>query len=227
MLLFKDIENQKDVSIYKKDDGYYWENHKLECKFFEFNHTYWLGYTSDLTKEDSVFYKVRQLTSVTTLMKKHKLIQDYGRIPEYILRRKAKFGTLIHKELERWAKYNEIGFSDELQLFINFSKINDIKPLQSEYIVYNDVVAGTVDVECMINGFQCKADYKTTTTYDEEYLSWQLSIYNYLDNHKDEKLICFHFHNNTLDMYEVPVKNDEEIEALFEAERKEKKDVNN
>lgn len=207
------------AEIEKIANDYFWRGHKLDCKFFENNHTYWLGFY-----ENDEFVKVKELVSVTTLMKKHELVKGYGNAPKSVLQKKAKRGTLIHKELEDWAKNGEIGFSDELHDFILFSKANDVEIVKSEYIVFNDVVAGTIDVKFKMHGFDCKADYKTTSKYDEEYLSWQLSIYNYLDNEKDEKLICFHFHDNKLDVLNVPQKSDLEIENLFEKERKNHED---
>lgn len=206
-----DIEKPK---IDKIGDDYFYENHKLDCEFFESNHTYWLGYW-----EGEDFYKVKQLVSVTTIMKKYNLVSGYGKIPAYRLQKKAEYGSFVHKELEEYIKYNKAGFSNELSLFIQKSLEQDIIPEKSEFIVFNDVVAGTVDLQCKMNGFDCKADFKTTAKYDENYLSWQLSIYNYLDKNKAEKIYCFHFINDDLKIIPVPFKTDAEIEEIFEKER--------
>lgn len=219
-MIYLELETNEPIIIEKKSDDFYWQGHKLECRIFENTHTYWLGFVLKNENGDEEFYKVKELISVTTFIKKYGLVKGYGNVPNYILQKKAKRGTLIHKELENWVKFGDVGFTDELYLFMRETAIQDIKPTKSEYIVFNDVIAGTVDFKGIINGFNCKADYKTTAKYDEEYVSWQLSIYNYLDKEKDEKLICFHFHDNKLDMIDVPMKTDEEIENYLKKEGK-------
>lgn len=193
---------------------------KTYCVFREATHQYFLidAVSGEIIKE---------LISVTTLMRKHGLAPNYDGVPSDILKAKAEYGNLIHKELEQYIKYGEIGFSQELQEFITYCKKYAFKPTESEFIVYNDVVAGTADVlgilqmpfgVCPILG-----DFKTTATLHKDAVSWQLSIYKKLYEQQCptaviEMLQAFHF-NDGLKVVEIAQQMPEEIEKLFEAER--------
>jgi hypothetical protein len=56
------------------------------------------------------FLDGRKLISVTQLMRKHGLAPSYDAVPSAVLKAKAERGTLIHKEIEKYIKYGEIGF---------------------------------------------------------------------------------------------------------------------
>ena len=86
----------------------------------------------------------KPLISVTQLLRKHGLAPDFSGIDEEVLARKAERGRMIHKEIEEYIKSAVIGFTDELQQFIDLSK--GIKWQFSERKVYNDIAAGTVDL---------------------------------------------------------------------------------
>jgi hypothetical protein len=203
------------MEIIKQGKKYYYNGHELECMFYEETHEYWLGYWQD----NDEFEKVKKLISVTQLMKKYGLVKGYGNIPKSILNRKAEYGSLVHSEIDKYIKRGEIGFTKEVGQFIEFVKIYDFKPIKSEFVVYNDVCAGTVDLMAEYNGFKVRADNKTTATYNAEYLSWQLSIYDYLDNEKCDKLGCLWFKDN-LKYKDVEFKDISEIEKIMENERK-------
>ena len=59
---------------------------------------------------------------------------------------KAERGTLIHEEIEHYIKTGEVGFTIELYHFLEWQQENNIKPIASEIIVNNDLVAGTADL---------------------------------------------------------------------------------
>ena len=197
-----------------KHNGKYWYNdHELTCVQLE-GHQYWLGYY-----DGEEFVKVKPLISVTQAMKKYKLVKGYSGVPESILNRKAEYGTMVHSDLEKFVKTGDVGFSAEVGQFIEACRINDIKPQKSEFIVYNDVMAGTVDTSGTINGFSYIGDYKTTATYDENYLGWQLSFYEYLMGEKFDKLVCFHFNNGCQVKYPSR-KPTAKIDEIMDNERK-------
>lgn len=192
---------------------------ETRCVFKEDTHQYFLvdARTGEVIKE---------LISVTTLMKKHEIAPNYNNVPTETLKAKAEYGSLVHKELENYIKDGEIGFSQELQDFIDWQSENDFAAHKSEFIVYNDIVAGTVDLlgeqrlaiddSCNILG-----DFKTTATLHEDAVSWQLSIYAYLYKRMFggtiDALKAFHF-NNGLNVVDIKPKPVEEIEKLLEAE---------
>ncbi|MBR2385699.1 siphovirus Gp157 family protein [bacterium] len=173
---------------------------------------------------------LNDLVSVTTLLKKHNLSPDYSMVDEAVLNAKAERGKVIHEELEKFINNNENGFTNELQLFIDKCKEMDITPKLSEFIVHNDEIAGTVDVE----GFMTVpgnnpsempektfiGDFKTTATLHKETVAWQLSLYAYLSGNKYDKFLVFHFPDeNTLKVVELKPIAVTEIEKLLQCEK--------
>lgn len=157
------------------------------------------------------------LISVTQLMKKHGLSPNYGEVPAAILRAKAERGTLIHKEIEDFIKNGEIGFTTEMLNFRKYVETQNIKVLASEIIVYNDIVAGTVDL--LLDG-EVIADIKTTATLHQDAISWQLSIYNFLLDNKFTKGQVYHFDKDgNLNVVDIPLKPVEEVGKLLECEK--------
>jgi len=184
------------------------------CRFFEKDHEYWLG-----ELDNGEFVKKKKLLSVTQLMQKYGVSPEYKGIDDKVLEMKANRGTLIHQELQEWAEKKEVGFTQELGQFIDWANKNNYTPLESEKIVYNDVVAGTIDTIGMLGDKKIIADYKTTASYHEDAVSYQLSIYEYLLGEKIDELKCFWFKNG------VKVKNVDRIpqtaiEYLMNKERK-------
>lgn len=172
-----------------------------------------------------------KLISVTQLMRKHGLAPSYDAVPEEVLRAKAERGTLIHKEIEDYLKNGEIGFTSELANFIEYIHLMkevkdiDITMLDSEQIVYNELIAGTVDLTLLENGKYIVADIKTTATLHKEAVSWQLSIYAYLIGSKTgnyaESGQAFHFDKDgNLNVVDIPLKPFSEVLRLIECERR-------
>lgn len=161
----------------------------------------------------------KELISVTTLMAKHNLGPDYSKVKKEVLDAKANRGTLIHKEIEDFNKNGEIGFTNEMLNFKQYIEKYNIKVLESEKILYNTLVAGTCDLILDEGGELTIADLKTTSTLHKDAVSWQLSIYNYLDDRKCSKAQAFHFDSEgNLKVVTIPFKPKEEIERLMECE---------
>lgn len=159
----------------------------------------------------------KKLISVTQLMQKHGLAPSYDAVPSEVLRAKAERGTLIHKEIENYIKRKEIGFTTELMEFCYYIDHNNLTPVLSEKIVYNDIVAGTIDLYFDNNTI---ADIKTTATLHKEAISWQLSIYAYLLQMHTERAQAYHFNaDGTLKVVDIPLKPMVEVERLLECER--------
>lgn len=182
----------------------------MEVKFRESDHTYWLG--------------DKQLISVTQLMKKHGLSADYSTVKADILNAKAERGSLIHKEIESYIKFAAEGFTDELDAFKALIAEHDITPTSSEAIVYDNLVAGTIDVIGQCPSGRIIADVKTTSTLHKDALAWQLSIYEYLfqkvhPGANVSALYGIHLNETSAKLVEVERKPREEIERLFECEK--------
>lgn len=162
----------------------------------------------------------KQLISVTTLMRKHGLAPDYTAVRSDVLQAKAERGTLIHKEIEDFNKTGEVGFTTECLNFADYITNNDIKVAESEFIVNNDICAGTVDLLLHVNNVFIIADIKTTATLHRDAVAWQLSIYNALSGYGAEAAQAFHFNaDGELNVIDIPLKPKEEVERLFECER--------
>lgn len=182
-----------------------------KVKFNKKNHTY------TLIKENGEKY---DLVSVTTLLKKHGITPDYSNVNENVLEAKAERGSVIHEELEQYINHKQIGFTGELEQFIEACKAKNILPSKSEFMVWNDEIAGTVDVAGIVDGQTFLGDFKTTTTLHREAVAWQLSLYAYLLNEKFDKLLCIHFPDaETCKIVEIQPIPTEEIERLLECER--------
>lgn len=168
----------------------------------------------------------KKLISVTQLMRKHGLAPSYDNVSEEVLKAKAERGSLIHKEIEEYIKKGEIGFTSEFMAFKDYADKSNANTFESEYILHNDICAGTADLILIENGEFIIADIKTTSILHKEPLSWQLSIYASLYNNllktepKIEKGQAFHFDKEgKLKVIEIPLKPFEEVEKLFECER--------
>lgn len=163
----------------------------------------------------------KPLISVTTLMQKHGIAPSYDGVDAEVLRAKAERGTLIHKEIEDYCVNGDIGFTDELSMFIDYVEENNLKVLNNELLVHNDLVAGTIDLVLENNTV---ADIKTTSVLHMDAVSWQLSIYAYLYNLTHEyKLVngkVFHFNSfGELVVKDVPLKPQFMVEKLIMCER--------
>lgn len=171
----------------------------------------------------------KKLISVTQLMQKHGLAPSYAGVSSDVLKAKAERGTLIHEEIEAFNKRGEIGFTPEMAQFKKYIEINGIDVKESECRVFNDIVAGTIDLMLFNAKTPIIADIKTTYTLHQEAVSWQLSIYLFLWGclHKSEnqwnewKGQAFHFNKDgELNVVDIPLKPYEEVEKLMECERK-------
>lgn len=175
--------------------------------FNEENHTYHDG--------------EKELISVTTLLKKHGLGANYSSVNPEVLNRKAIRGTLIHEEIENYIKNGELGITKELYEFVDYITKNNIEIIASEKMVYNDICAGRFDLLCKRNGKVVRVDYKATYKLEKNYVDWQLNVYDYLDDVKADELEVWHFlENGEMEIVSLPFRPIEQVEGLFEAERK-------
>lgn len=165
--------------------------------------------------------KKTKLISVTQLMKKHGLAPSYDFVDAETLELASKRGTLIHKEIETYNKTLEVGFTEEVAEYVAHVEYNGIHCLGSEVIVYNDIVAGTVDLLLEHDGTLIIADIKTTSTVHKDAVSWQLSIYNHLLGCEYKQAQVYHFDKDgKLKVVDIPFKPQSEVERLLDCERK-------
>ena len=157
----------------------------------------------------------KTLISVTQLLHKHGLAPDYANVPEEILNAKAGRGHSIHKEIDLFVKEGKEPESEEAKAVTEWMKKNFIKG-QSEVIVGNDIVAGTYDFRNVLGPL---IDWKNTYSRDDNYWSWQLSLYDYLDGKHTEDLFVGWIRKKELQFVPVRRHEDSEIERLLQCER--------
>lgn len=160
------------------------------------------------------------LISTTQLLSKHHLAPDYSAVKGEVLKKASEYGKLVHKELETYVKEHTIGISDEVRQFSQYINDNKLTPVASELVVYNDIVAGTIDLIYVDEkGELYIADHKTTSAKHKEAISWQLSVYAYLYNGMKVKGgKVFHYHNG-LKVCDIELKPINEVARLLQCER--------
>lgn len=157
----------------------------------------------------------KTLISVTQLLHKHGLAPDYASVPKEVLNAKAERGHSTHKEIELFVKEGKEPESKEARAVTGWMKDNFIKG-QAEVIVGNDIVAGTYDFRDAVSGNLY--DWKTTYSRDDNYWSWQLSIYDYLDG-KESNLFVGWLRGGDIQFIPLMRHSNEEIERLLQCER--------
>lgn len=122
------------------------------------------------------------LPSVSKLLRKL-FPNKYDNIPKFILERKAKYGTEVHSIIEKIENNEDYYTEDEniknsiSDYLIMKNKYNIEVISQEQMVHYKHYYAGRYDMIANINGKKCLCDIKTTQKLDNEYLSWQLSLY--------------------------------------------------
>lgn len=181
--------------------------------------------------------------SVTTLIKK--IISDkYKGINKKTLDKASKIGTLGHKIIEDMCKskmnlddmnknieylFKNKEINQELQIslreFVRLVKKHNIEVVENEVIVsYGYDFIGTADMFAYVDGNYSLIDLKFTSTFDREYLEWQLGFYNLASNRDFKKFYCFWLPKGKIGkIIEVIPKTKEEILEKVEELKKSKK----
>lgn len=183
---------------------------KSDVVFNAESHTYMLG---DL-----------QLQGITGMIGRQLFPDKYSGIPKFILNKAADRGSKIHEDCQ-FADDTEITNSIESENYLFERRSAGFSPLDNEYTVSdNKHFASNIDcVWVNQDGEISLADIKTTSNLDEEYLSWQLSIYAYLFELQNPTLKVHHLFGVWLrysksKLVEVERKPVEEVKRLMECE---------
>lgn len=141
--------------------------------------------------------------SVTQILQKV-FPEKYKGVPLEVLRRKAEYGTELHKYIEIIEKKNpkrplayikryfqpNIYQEESLKQYFKLKEKYNIEIIDSEKVVaYKDIYAGTLDLKAKVNGKSSIIDVKTTAELDESWVSWQNSYYELADEPVEE-LYC-------------------------------------
>lgn len=165
----------------------------------------------------------RELSGVTTMLKQMLFADKYKDVPEEVLRKAAEYGTEVHKQVEIYI--NNSLFTNSAEMY-NFSSLMDgagLKLQYGEYLVSDEQsIASCIDIVATnAVGDICLADIKTTSGgLDENYLSWQLSVYAYLFELQNPGLKVFKLYGvwlrrNQSDMVEIKRRPDADVKQLI------------
>jgi len=162
------------------------------------------------------------IPSVTQILQEKLFQNKYKNVPEYILSKKAKYGSQVHsiiEKIENNEEYNEnsVYIKESINQYKDIKKKNNIKVISQEQIVcYEGIYAGKYDMIAEVNQLNCLIDIKTTAELDKEYLSWQLSMYELAIGEKFDKLYCIWLPKGGLGkLIEIERKSKEEIEKII------------
>lgn len=182
-------------------------------------------------------YKGVLIPSVSEILK-YIFPNKYKGVSKETLNKKANYGSVVHKYIELFenGRFEELPQLDLYQKlsFKQYCKLvakNDIKVLEQEKMIhYEDYYAGRFDMIANIKGKECLCDIKTTAELDMEYLSWQLSLYEFAYGKKFKKLYAIWLPRKELGkLVEIPRKTKKEILSIlkkFRRKQSEKEEIN-
>ena len=158
----------------------------------------------------------------------HRLFPNkYDGIPKAILDNAASRGSIVHEDIELAESIGTTPSTQEGKNYLKLKEAHGLNFLESEYTVsdlehYATNIDVIYDVEENVVDI---ADYKTTSKFDRESVSWQLSICAYfleLNNPhvKVRKLFGIWLRGDIAQLIEVERHNETEVKALIEADVK-------
>ena len=160
----------------------------------------------------------KKLQGITGTLIPHAIGQKYADVPEHILAEKAKYGKLVHSEIEMFLNgFEPSEPTPEFLAFKNWILEEDLGFEFAEFIVTDSENFATpidgVDVHRNIY------DWKTTAVLDKESISWQLSICAYfseLMGNEVNRLYAVHLRGDDCTLHEIERKPNEEVQRLIE-----------
>ena len=141
---------------------------KSQVVFNPDEHTYMLG--------------DKELSGITSVISRQLFPDKYRDVPEYVLRKAAERGTMIHSICELVDDMGITHDSDEAQGYKELKDDWGLRYECSEYLVSdNEDYASCIDKVYRENETDFTlGDIKNTYVLDKESVRWQLSIYAYL-----------------------------------------------
>ena len=160
----------------------------------------------------------KKLQGITGTLIPHAIGQKYADVPEHILAEKAKYGKLVHSEIE--AYIHGFRLLEPTPEFLAFEKWVLEEDLEFEFAEF--IVTDNENFATPIDGIDYNSniyDWKTTAVLDKESISWQLSIcayFNELMGNKVNNLYAVHLRGDECTLHEIERKPNEEVKRLIE-----------
>lgn len=184
--------------------------------FIEESHQYFIG--------------KKELKGVTGTLIKKAFPDTYKNIPEFVLKKAAERGGLIHNTFETFCSIFDADIkkypnpTEELQAFHSMLVAYDLHYVASEYLVTDgENFASAIDgIFADSEGNIYLVDYKTTATLHYDNVSLQLSIYAkwFEEQNPDLKvkeIVCMWFKNGQSKFQPLPRVADYQIDDLINA----------
>ncbi len=124
--------------------------------------------------------KTRALKGVTGLLAAYLFPRKYEGVDEETLNAAAERGSRVHENCYAVGVLG-VAASPEAEAYQRLMREQGFKEIAHEYTVSDEErIASNIDLVLERGGKVFLADIKTTSHFDDEYVSWQLSVYKYL-----------------------------------------------
>lgn len=165
------------------------------------------------------------LKGVTSTLLRRLFPDKYKDIPAHILASAAERGHNVHTDIELSESLGVTPSTTEGKNYQRVKAENNLRFLASEYLV-SDLENYASQIDLVFEeeeNIVSLADVKTTSKFDRESVSWQLSIYSYflrLNNPdiKVGKLYGIWLRGEVAQLIEVEAHTDEEVKALIQSD---------
>lgn len=167
----------------------------------------------------------KMLKGITSTLIHRLFPNKYSGIPQAILTRAADRGTTIHEEIELAETIGIEPTTEEGRNYLKLKEEHGLRFLESEYTVsdlehYATNIDAIYDVEDNVVDI---ADFKTTSRFDKESVSWQLSVCAYFleqnnPHIKVRNLFGIWLRGDIAQLIPVDRRSDAEVEALIKAD---------
>ena len=171
------------------------------------------------------------LSGITGTLLKRLFPSKYDGVPKDILAKAAEKGSNVHASIELYEKIGVTPSTQEGKAYADITRRNGMVALDCEYTVADfKHYASQIDVIYEVEeNVVDLADIKTTYKFDEESVSWQLSIYAYMmslcnPHIKVRRLLGIWLRGDTAQIIEVKRHTDEEVIRLIESDMADKDD---
>lgn len=167
----------------------------------------------------------KMLHGITGMIKNQLFPDKYKDIPTFVLQRAAERGSRVHEQCQFVDETGMEPDSMEAKNYLFERENAGYVSVANEYTVSDDeYFASNIDCVWMKGDSIALADIKTTSSLDEEYLSWQLSIYAYLFEMQNpllevDKLYGVWLRGDISELVEINRKPNEDVIRLLECER--------
>ena len=160
----------------------------------------------------------------------HRVFPDkYKEIPQHILEQAAARGSHVHEDIELAEELGVVPTTEEGKNYLKLKKAHEMTFLESEYTV-SDLEHYASQIDLVFEAGEDTvdiADIKTTSKFDKESVSWQLSVYAYFfeinnPHLKVGKLYGIWLRGDIAQRIEVERHSVEEVKALIQADQEDK-----